>query len=143
MNVDFERSSIDVNHVKAMDQCSPLDGTHDATAVDGGPVPSHAQLSLFEFIPPGPKSGTRDLTSPFLLASFSYLSDNFEGGSTQTTQFTVICKWELQIASPKLHASLNFLSSKKASTSSSLDLPVSLLFQIPELTIKSNFLYKG
>lgn len=130
MNVDFERSRIDVNHVKTMDQCSPLDGTQDATVINGGTLPSHTQLSLLEFIPPGPKSGTRDPTSPFLLASFSYLSDNFESGSTQTTQFTVICKWELQIASPKLHASLDSLSSRKASASSSLDLPVSPLFQI-------------
>lgn len=113
-----------------MDQCSPLDGTYEATVHNGGALPSHAQLSLFEFIPPGPKSGTRDLTSPFLLASFSYLSDNFESGSTQMTRFTVICKWELQIASPGLHNSLDTLSSRKASVSSSLNLPVSPLSQI-------------
>lgn len=124
VTVDFERPKIDVNHVKTMKQCSPLDISN---ALHGGSLPSHAQLSLFEFVPPGPKSGTRELTSPFLLASFSYLSENFDGSSPQTTQTTYLCKWELQNSTPKLHASLDAVSSKKNNASSMTDLAVSPL----------------
>lgn len=122
VNVDFEHREIDVNHVKTMDQCSPFDSSN---ALPGGSLPSLAQLSLFEFVPPGPKSGTRELTPPFLLASFTYPLDNSDSGSPQTTQYTFLCKWELQNSTPKLHASLDAVSSKKSSASSVTDLAVS------------------
>lgn len=131
VNVDFEHREIDVNHVKTMNQCSPLD---NLSALPGGSLPSLAQLSIFEFVPPGPKSGTRELTSPFLLASFSYPLDNFDSGSPQTTQTTFLCKWVLQNSTPKLHASLVAVSSKKNSASSVTDLAVSRKSLYPRST---------
>lgn len=130
--------------MRKMSHCSPLDGTDDATAVSGGALPSNAQLSLLEFIPPGPKSGTRDLTPPFLLASFLYLAESFESGVSQTTQFTVICRWDLQIVSSKLHVCLDSLSSKKGGASANLDLPVSYLsLLISPSRAESNVEYQG
>lgn len=108
-----------------LDQCCPQDGVSDGNVMNDDALPSHAQLSLLELIPPGPKSGTRDSSPPFILASFSHVSDDSGSGSVQQSQFTVISTWEIQMTSSKLHTSFDSLSSKKTSASSVIDLSVS------------------
>ena len=92
---------------------------------------SRSQLSLLEILPPGPRSANREPSPPVLLASFSYVSDSFQHSPAHAVQATILCKWELQIATPKLHSSFNSLSSKKATASSVAELPVSRLCSRP------------
>ena len=62
---------------------------------------------------------------PVLLASFTYVSDSFQHSPAHAVQATILCKWELRVATPKLHTSFTSLSSKKATASSVAELPVS------------------
>ena len=98
---------------------------------------SRSQLSILEFLPPGPRSANKEPTPPILLASFSYVSDHFQNSPAVAVQATVLGKWELQIATPKLHTSFNSLSSKKTSASPVAELTVSRIAQSLILTLSN------
>lgn len=125
LSLDFEHQSIGLQHLKVLNHCTPLDENPDAASVQYDGMQARSQLSLLEFLPPGPRSANKEPTHPVLLASFSHVSDQFQNSSTHAVQATVLCKWELQIAMPKLHASFNSLSSKKTNASPVAGLPVS------------------
>ena len=115
-----------MQHIKILNYCLPFDEvTNGRNLEEHDALPSHAELSHLEFIPPGPKTDNKEWVHPFILASFSLLSDDLQGPSAQGGQFTVLCKWQLQHTAPKLHPSFETLSSKKGNASSILDLPVS------------------
>ena len=115
-----------MQHIKILNYCLPFDVvTNGRNLEEHDALPSHAELSHLEFIPPGPRTDNKEWVHPFILASFSLLSDDLQGPSAQGGQFTVLCKWQLQHTAPKLHPSFETLSSKKGNASSILDLPVS------------------
>ena len=129
LSLDFEHQSINLQHLKVLDYCAPLDENLDGASAQYDGVQSRSQLSLLEFLPPGPRSANKEPTHAVLLASFSYVSDHFQHSPAHAVQSTVLCKWELQIATPKLHASFSSLSSKKTSASPVAELPVSCIAQ--------------
>ena len=121
VKIDFERSRIDIHHLKGFHQFIPCD-VSDGTLMTDDTLLRYTQLSFLEFIPPGPRSGTRELTPPFIFASFTCISENTPG---QSSQLTILCKLELQLKSPKLHPSFESLISKRANPSFNVDLAVS------------------
>ena len=126
VRLDFAQSRVSMQHIKVLNQCSPLDDIVNGRSLEEQDVlPSHAQLSHLEFIPPGPRTDNKEWAHPFILASFSFLSDDLQGSSVQGEQFTVLCKWQLQHTAPKLHPSFETLSSKRGNAPSIVDLPVS------------------
>ena len=127
LSLDFEHQSISLQHLKVLNYCTPLDDNPDDAFAQYDRVQSRSQLSLLEFLPPGPKYANKDPTHPVLLASFSYLSNHFQSSPAQTVPATVLCKWELQTATPDLHTSFNLLSSKKTTESPVAELPVSCI----------------
>lgn len=129
LSLDFEHQRIGLQHLKVLNHCIPLDDNPDGASARYDGVQSRSQLSLLEFLPPSPRSGKQEPTHPILLASFSYASDHFQHSPAHAAQATVLCKWELQIATPKLHTSFNSLASKKTSASPVTELPVSRIAQ--------------
>jgi len=123
---------VNLQHLKVLKHCSPLDKYSEAESINQGVHPPSAQISHLEFIPPYPILNSREYTPPFVLATFLYISDELQDATASPVQLTVLSKWELQTTSPKLHASFEFLSSssKKINSSSAADLPVSLLAAI-------------
>ena len=125
LGLDFEHQSISLQHLKVLNHCTPLDENPDGPSAQYDSLQSRSQLSLLEILPPGPRSANKDATPSVLLASFSYVSDSFQHSPAHAIQSTVLCKWELQSATPKLHTSFNSLSSKKIMASQTAELPVS------------------
>ncbi len=121
-----------MQHIKVLSYCLPFDDVVNGRNLEEhDTLPSHAQLSHLEFIPPGPRTDNKEWMHPFILASFSLLSDDLQGPSAQGGQLTVLCKWQLQHIAPKLHPSFDTLSSKKGSASLIVDLPVSRTIERP------------
>ena len=130
LSLDIERQSIGLQHLKVLSHCTPLDENSDVTSArDDDGVQSRSPLLILEFLPPGPRSANKEALHPALLASFSYVSDQFQHSSAHTVQSTVLCKWDLEFATPNLHTSFNSLSSKKSGASPFVDLPVSHIAQ--------------
>lgn len=129
LSLDFEHQRIGLQHLKVLNHCTPLDESPDGASARSDGVQSRSQLSLLEFLPPSPRSGNKEPTHPILLASFSYASDHFQHSPAHAAQATVLCKWELQIVTPKLHTSFNSLSSKKGSASPVTELPPEILMK--------------
>lgn len=125
LSLDFEHQSIGLQHLKVMHDCTPLNENPGGASAQYDGVQSRSQLSLLEFLAPGPRFTNSEPTYPVLLASFSSVSDHFQNSSGHAIQATVLSKWELQIATPKLHTSFNSLSSKKTSATPATELPVS------------------
>ena len=114
-----------LQHLKVLNHCTPFDEHVVGVSAQYDDVQSRSLLSLLEFLPPGPRSANKESTHPTLLAFFSHASDHFQQSPTHAAQATVLCKWELQVVTPKLHTSFNSLSSKKTSVSPVAELPVS------------------
>ena len=132
VRLDFAQSRVSMQHIKVLNHCLPFDEVVNGRNLEeNDALPSHAQLSHLEFIPPGPRTDNKEWVHPFILASFSLLSDDLQGPSAQGGQFTVLCKWQLQHTAPKLHPSFETLSSKKGNASSIVDLPVSRIVERP------------
>lgn len=122
--LDFEQKSIKLQYLQILTHFSPLDGYLEGVSINYDALPSHFQLSTLDLTPPGPKSTNRPATQASILASFLQVSDNPPGSSSHAVHSTVLCKWELETAAPRLHTCFNTLSSKKTNASSNLDLPV-------------------
>ena len=124
LSLNFEHQSIGLQHLKVLNHCTPLGENLDVVSAHYDDVQSRSQLSLLEFLPPGPRSANTEPTHPILLAAFSYVADHFQHSPSPAVQATVLCKWELQVATPKLHTSFNSLSSRKTSASQATELTV-------------------
>ena len=133
VDLDFVHLRIALQHVKVLNHCLPLNDVNEGALSDHGALPLHAELSHLEFTPPGPRTDNKEWRQPFILASFSYVSENLQGPPAHAAQLTIICKWQLQYVPPKLHPSFDSLSSKKVQASSNVDLPVSHAFCIQSL----------
>ena len=124
VKVDIERSKFDIHHIEMYVDCSPHNGISNGVAlIDDAPA-SCPRLILLDFVPPGPRPGSKEATPPFVLAAFSNLSDNYGHGVGQTSPSTTLCKWELQKSISKLHTNFSSLSTKKTPPSTQNDFTV-------------------
>ena len=128
-----------MQHLKVLGNFVPLEVKEHETVFDYGILLSKAQLTLLEFVPPGPRSGTRESTSPAILASFTYISDGFENPSSHVSQLTVLCKMDLELSSPRLHSTFHSLSSKKTGVSANTGLSVSNMTEEHPLSTNVRF----
>ena len=125
LTIDFGSMRANLQHLKIMQQCRPLDWHSEIDSLHPGTMPSFAQLSLLEFVPPHPITNSREYTPPFVLAAFTSIPDESQDAVSISTPLTVISKWEIQTTSPELHPSFGSLSSKKNISSSAGGLSVS------------------
>lgn len=111
VSVDFSQLSLNVQHLKTVNDCSPFE-------VDSGDshesFSSYAQITHLELIPPGPETRNRGPTSPFILAAFSYVPDQYHVTQMSEEPFSILARWELGSHVPTLHPSFAQLTSKKS-----------------------------
>ena len=119
-----EHLSIESHHLKTVNQLIPY-AINDGTIFGNDALHCLRRPSILEFIPPGPRSGTRELAPPCILASFTYASDVLDTAHSHMPQSTILSKVELQRKAPKLHPTFDTLSSKKTSLAPNNDLSVS------------------
>jgi len=120
---------VDLQHVKVLNHCSPNVENLERRSPNHDVLSASAQLSLLDFIPPYPIPNSREYTPAFILATFSYISEDFQDPGLPV-QLTVLSRWALQMNSTKLHTSFESLSSKKTNSASGGDLSVSLFTTI-------------
>lgn len=111
--MDLEQAKIYVELLKTISNFGPAQQEVDGHTDERDRLGTLARLSFLEIIPSGPESKSRAPTQPFILAGFSYLTDDFEAGGDQ---LTIICKLEIYSAKPALHSSFESLSPKKPSS---------------------------
>lgn len=119
VGVDFQQMMFNTQHLKTINHCSPLDFDGSNSLIRS------CQISHLEFVPPGPETRNREAKDAFILVVFS--QENYRETTIREEPFSIISKWELQNAKPKLHPSFEQLTSKKPSASTSGNLPVRLL----------------
>jgi len=117
----FDTTTVNLHHLEFVTSCTPSDGSVDSALLQHTTPPASARLSFLDFIPAGPEFRNREPTQPFVLATFTYVSDASEDGSNQ---FSIVCRWGLRISKPTMHPSFDQLSSRKSNVPSTADLPV-------------------
>ncbi len=113
VSIDFSNLVFNVHHVKTVHDCSPLE-------IDS------ARITHLELVPPGPETRNREPTSPFILAAFSGVPDQFQDSQIQEEPVSILARWELGILKPLLHPTFAQLVSKKSNIIPVVDLPVRL-----------------
>ena len=121
VSIDFQHLSFGIQHLKTITDCFPKG--EDAGGPEGSRSYPNACLSHLEYFPQGPENPKGGPSRPFVLGSFTDVSDQDQSTSNHEP-FSVVCRWELQSAKPKLHPNFENLGSKKSNRSSSKDLPV-------------------
>ena len=122
LRLDFEKAAINVKHLKLIADCTSAAEASELTSPAYDPSTIQTQLTMLDFIPPGPESKSRAPTQPFVLTAFSCFSPDFQGGDTVNT---ILYKWELYTQKTPLHSSFAQLSSKRHNTFSRPEQPVS------------------
>lgn len=120
VGVDFQQMMFNIQHVKTINNCSPLD--YEGSSSSSKPC----QISHLEFIPPGPETRNREAKNAFILAVFS--QENSQDPTLHEEPFSIISKWELHSTKPMLHPSFEQLTLKKSSASASGNLLVRSTF---------------
>ena len=114
ISIDFPQLVLTVEHVGTIPDCSPFE-------LD------NAQITHLELVPPGPETRNREPTSPFILAAFSRVPDQFNDTQIQEEPVSVLARWELVTSKRTLHPVFIQLHSKKSNTAPVVDLPVRFL----------------
>ena len=110
--VDFEKSMIYVQTLKVLDDFAPLDQEVGGLTSHHEKSSSLFKLCFLDLVPSGPESKSRSPTQPFVLAGFSYLSDDAQTGGEQ---LTVMSRWEVEAAKSNIHPIFGSLSQNKVS----------------------------
>ncbi len=133
IGIDFQHLQFSIQHLKSVSSCSPLDQGSSGSLVNSQAL---CQLSHLTLIPHGPETRNREPTSAFILAVFSYIPEQSQNNSLHEEPFSILTRWELHSARPKLHPCFEQLTSKKPNASSPpKDLPVRLTSCVPFLFI--------
>lgn len=119
VGIDFQQLVFNIQHLKTINDCSPI-GQENISAS----MTRKMSLSQLELIAPGPDR-TRGTTSPLALAVFSYIPDHSQDDAIREEPFSILARWELHGAKPKLHPSFEQLTSKRPNLSPG-ELPVCL-----------------
>ena len=115
--MDLEQPKIHAQLLKTISNFGPAQLAVENHSPGHDRLALSARLSFLDIVPSGPESKSRAPTQPFILAGFSYLTDDFHAGSEQST---IICKLEIHTAKPALHSSFDHLTAKKASSRAEL-----------------------
>ncbi len=102
---------IDPQLVRIVENFGPLIHNVESLPLGYERIAKSSKLSLLILVPSGPESKTRSPTPPFILAGYSYLSDDFQAGGEQ---MTTICKLTIQRSPCKLHPSFGTQPAKGA-----------------------------
>ena len=102
---------LSVDHVGTVPDCSPFE-------VD------NAHITHLELVPPGPETRHREPTSPFILAAFSRVPDQFHDTQIQEEPVSVLARWDFSTFKPVLHPVFIQLHSRKSNVAPVVDLPV-------------------
>ena len=128
VGIDFQQLRFSIQHLKSVSHCSPLDQDGNSPLMNIG---IFCQLSHLAFIPHGPETRNREPTPAFILGVFSYVSEDSHENSMHQDPLTILARWELRSASPKLHPSFEQLTSKRPNASAvAQNLPVSLTSRV-------------
>jgi hypothetical protein len=111
ISIDFSQLVFNVQHIETVHDCSSLE-------VDS------ARITHLELVPPGPETRNREPTSPFILAAFSRVPDQFHDTQIQEEPVSLLARWELGVLKPMLHPTFAQLVSKKSNIAPIVDLPV-------------------
>ena len=121
LSIDFQQMSVNIQHIKTINNCSPLDQENNGSMVNRDLA---CQLSHLDLIPQGLEARNRESAPPFILAAFSYVPVSHQNSSLRDEPLTIFSRWELRNAQPKLHPSFEQLTPKKANATSARELPV-------------------
>ena len=111
--MDLEQLKIHAQLLKTVAEFGPANKAAESLSSGHDRPARFSKLSFLDLVPSGPESKSRAPTQPFILAGFSYLADDFQAGGEQST---IICKIDIHISKPGLHASFDSLSAKKAAS---------------------------
>ena len=115
---NFQRLAFDIHHLKTLSDCFPKGGPSDDSEVDGPHI--HAHLTHLEYFPQGPENREGEPSKPFVLASFTDLSE--QEHNPRQEPYSIVSRWELSSSKPQLHS--NFEQLLKKPNASAPDLPV-------------------
>lgn len=115
VSINFQKLGFSIENLKSVSDCSPLDQNNDGSLMN---IEMLCQLSHLAFIPHGPETRNREPTPAFILGAFSYVPEDSQKNSIHQDPLTILARWELQSASPKLHSSFGQLTSKRPNASS-------------------------
>ena len=121
LRIDFEHSKINIQNLALLSNCLSFTNDEKSTPPTDSLSTTHGRLTHLEFIPAGPESRTRTRTSPFVLASFSHVSHDFQGNDTVETR---VCTWKLDSENVSLHMAFDQLSPAKYDGTNSPDITV-------------------
>lgn len=121
MNFDFSHMTFNIQHIKAINHCSPLeqDRKELSTFRDAS-----LQMSHLVLVPPGPETRNREPKHPFILVVFSRILDQYYDEGARDEPRSILSRWEFHSTETMLHPSFEQLTSKKPGASYSGDLPV-------------------
>lgn len=115
--MNLEQPKIHVELLKTISNFGPAQQANEGDSLVHDRLVMSAKLSFFDIVPSGPESKSRAPTQPYILAGYSYLTDNLHTGGEQ---FTIICRLGISAAKPALHSSFDHLSLKRASSRTEL-----------------------
>ena len=128
VGIDFQHLSFKIQHLKTVIDCFPKG--EEADGPEGTGWYPNARLTHLEYFPQGPESKKGGPSRPFVLGSFTDVSDQPQSNGNYEP-FSVVCRWELQSVKTKVHPNYENLSPKRTSASSTKELPVSAVVNPP------------
>lgn len=120
VSIDFQRLTFHIQHLQKVNDCFPI-GIDTRGLAESGSFPN-AQLSHLEYFPQGPENRHGEPSRPFVLASFTDVSEQYENDGSNSL-CSVVCRWELRNDKPRVHPNFENLGSKSHKTSKA-ELPV-------------------
>lgn len=111
LQIDFERSSINLCHVSLVACAIPVLNALSGVAVSMPMSSSQYRLVHLDFVPEGPELRSKTRPPAFVLAAFSTVTHDLHGANAVST---VISTWNLTSRQSSLHSSLSSLTPTKA-----------------------------
>ncbi|MCJ1251659.1 mediator complex subunit [Trapelia coarctata] len=111
---------VTLQHLETVDEFQPASEQNNLQSNHYMMPSFEARLSHLELLPPALDMLTKENTLPTILATFSYLPPQYNGAETREQPFSIISRWELRSGKLALHSAFMSLTSKKASSPSTL-----------------------
>lgn len=111
VGIDFQRLSFSIQHLKIVTDCFPKG--EDTGSPEGTGWYPNACLTHLEYFPQGPESRKGGPSLPFVLGSFTDISDQHQNNGSHEP-FSVVCRWELESTKPKFHPNFENLGPKRS-----------------------------
>ena len=105
-----------MQHLETIDDCCPmLDYTTQNQETYILPS-SEAQLSHLELLPQAADPRSKESASPTILATFSYLPNQYSVNGVREQPYTVLSRWVMRNVETTLHTAFGSLTSKKSNS---------------------------